>query len=394
MYHRISNPLLSNSFFLLGARGTGKTSLLERILPPSNECIWIDLLDDALYQRLLRNPEYFEEIVPKDYPPGAWIVADEIQRIPSLLNYVHRFIERRGIRCALSGSSARKLRRSGANLLAGRAFNNYLYPLTFAELGTSFNLDDVMNWGSLPLIFSLNTKDQKREYLRSYVSNYLRQEIKEEQVIRQLEPFLRFLECAAQCNGKIINASQIGRDSGTDAKAVLRYYEILSDTLLGFHLEPYHKSIRKVQSAKSKFYLFDVGVCRALRGDLTSDVSPQSYAYGDAFEHFFILECHRLRNYLRLDERAFYLRTKDDAELDLILERPRGELYAIEIKSSEQIDETRARTSLALAADLKPRATWIVSREKRARQLTDNVEVLPWQEALSRLYPGAFENRQ
>lgn len=161
------------------------------------------------------------------------VVVDEIQRIPSLLNYVHRFIEKRGLKFALSGSSARKLKRGGANMLAGRAFDNNLFPLAGTELSDDFKLQEVLTWGALPKAMLLNTAEEKRECLRSYVNNYIRQEIKEEQVVRQLEPFLRFLEAAAQCNGKIINASQIGRDSGTDAKAVIRYYEILSDTLLG-----------------------------------------------------------------------------------------------------------------------------------------------------------------
>ncbi|MFN4896002.1 MAG: ATP-binding protein [Pseudomonadota bacterium] len=390
MYHRLAKPLLSNSFFLLGARGTGKTSLLEKLFPPSERCIWIDLLDDALYQRLMRNPSYFEEIIPADLPCDSWVVADEIQRIPSLLNYVHRFIEKRGLKFALSGSSARKLKRGGANMLAGRAFNNYLFPLTSTELGDDFKLHEVLNWGSLPKTLLSNTAEEKREYLRSYVNNYIRQEIKEEQVVRQLEPFLRFLEAAAQCNGKIINASQIGRDSGTDAKAVIRYYEILSDTLLGFFLDPFHRSVRKIQTAKSKFYLFDLGVTRAMRGDLTTDVVPQSYQYGDAFEQFFILECHRLRTYLRFDERAFYLRTKDGAEIDLVIQRPGGELYAIEIKSSEEVNSERLGPFMALARDIKATATWIVSRERYARHLADSVEILPWRDALQRLYPGAF----
>jgi predicted AAA+ superfamily ATPase len=170
MYRRLAKPLLGNSFFLLGARGTGKTSLLERHFPPSERCIWIDLLDDALYQRLMRSPSYFEEIIPADLPRDSWVVADEIQRIPSLLNYVHRFIEKRGLKFALSGSSARKLKRGGANMLAGRAFDNYLYPLTSAELGEDFKLQEVLNWGALPKALLLCTAEEKREYLRSYVN--------------------------------------------------------------------------------------------------------------------------------------------------------------------------------------------------------------------------------
>lgn len=386
MYQRLCNPLTSNSFFLFGARGTGKTSLLEEIFQNKNEKVWIDLLDDELYQRLLARPSYFEELIPTTLQAGSWIIADEIQRIPSLLNYVHRLIEKRKLHFALSGSSARKLKRTTANLLAGRAFNNVLFPLTAAELGEDFDLLRVLNWGALPLVFSLTTDEERREYLRSYVTNYIRQEIKEEQIIRRLDPFVRFLEGAAQCNGDIINASKIGRDSGTDAKAIIRYYQILEDTLLGFFLDPFHRSVRKIQTEKSKFYIFDTGVKRALQGVLTSSISEQSYAFGDAFEHFFILECHRLRQYLRIDEKAYYLRTKDDVEIDLILERPQGQLYAIEIKSSENVDEGRLNSFVRLAQDLKPTAVWVASREARPRYLDNGVEILPWKEVLKRLY--------
>lgn len=360
--------------------------MLKELLPPGKHCFWFDLLEDDLYQRLVARPQIFEEIIPAEFDSSCWVVADEIQRAPGLLNYVHRLIENRGIKFALSGSSARKLRRSGANLLAGRAFNNSLFPLTCFELGSDFNLREVLNFGSLPFVFSLTDSTQKKEYLKSYVGNYLRQEIKEEQIVRKLEPFIRFLEAAAQSNGKIINASEIGRASSTDGKSVLRYYEILEDTLLGFFLEPYHRSIRKVQTDKSKFYLFDLGIKRALEQDLSSEITESSFAFGNAFEHFFIAECHRARHYLRIDERAYYLRTKDDAEIDLIIERPKGEIFAIEIKSAERVDETKLRTSINLAMDLKPRAIWIASREKHPRNLGDKVEILPWREVLHRLY--------
>lgn len=303
------------------------------------------------------------------------------------MNYIHRLIEKRKIRFALSGSSARKFKRNSANLLAGRAFNNVIFPLTSQELGKDFNLNFVLNWGALPTLFSLPGDQERREYLRSYVSNYVRQEIREEQVIRRLDPFLKFLEAAAQCNGKIINASQIGRDSGTDSKAVVRYYQILEDTLLGFYLDSYHRSVRKIQSEKSKFYLFDLGVKRALQNDLNSSISEKSYAFGNAFEHFFILECHRLRNYLRIEEKPYYLRTKDDVEIDLILERQRGESYSIEIKSSERVDENKLSGFIRLAKDMKSKHIWIASREKQPRSLGDGVEILPWQEVLARLYP-------
>ncbi len=389
MYKRLCNPLLSNSFFLFGARATGKTSLLKGLLPAGAKILWIDLLDQVLYQELLTHPERFVEMIPKDFGKNCWVVTDEIQRLPGLLNYVHKLIEERKIFFALTGSSARKLKRGGANLLAGRAFINTLHPLSYRELGKDFNLDFVLNWGSLPFVFQNQTHRHNplalKEYLRAYVAGYLREEIKEEQIVRQLDPFARFLEVAAQHNGNIINASKIARDSLTDSAAVLRYFEILADTLLGFFLEPYNRSVRKVQTAKSKFYFFDVGVRRAIEGVLDSTVVSQSSTYGQSFEHFFILECKRLSQYLKKEDRLYYIRTKDDVEIDLLIERSRKELWAIEIKSSQRVDEKEFTRSIALAKDLKVSRFLVASREPRKRYLKD-IEIWPWQEVLSELY--------
>lgn len=387
MYQRFCKPLLTNSFFLFGGRGTGKSTLLRELLPPGPRVQWFNLLDSVLYQRLVARPQLFAEMIPHEFDQDCWVVADEIQRIPELLNAVHQIMEERKIKFALTGSSARKLKRGGANLLAGRAFLNSLYPLTAHELGEDFDLDSVLRWGSLPRVFELPDIASKKEYLRSYVATYLREEIKEEQIIRQLDPFVRFLESAAQTNGQIINAAKIGRDASADTKAVLRYFQVLEDTLIGFFLEPFHTSARKVQTSKSKFYLFDTGVRRALEGTLDSDLSPGTYAYGKAFEHFFILECKRLKDYQRREDRHYYARTKDDVEIDLLIERSRKELIAIEIKSSDRVDATELRTTHALARDLKANRFIVACREPRAR-IVEGIEILPWRQVLKELYPS------
>ncbi len=326
-------------------------------------------------------------MIPKNFGKGDWVVADEIQKIPELLNYVHMLIEERKISFALTGSSARKLKRGGANLLAGRAFLNNLHPLTYRELGADFDLDFVLNWGSLPKILELRPDPLAlREYLRTYVAMYIQQEIKEEQVVRHLDPFLRFLEIAAQHNGNIVNASKIGRDSGTDYNAVLRYFEILSDTLLGFYLDPYHRSVRKIQTAKSKFYFFDVGVKKSIEGTLESQVMPRTYAYGKAFEHFFICEAFRLRDYSRSSAQFYYVRTKDDVEIDLLVEKNKNELWAIEIKSSENVDANETKKIIPLAKDLRVTKILVASREKHKRSFPD-FEIWPWQDVLNELFP-------
>ncbi|MEK7399783.1 MAG: DUF4143 domain-containing protein, partial [Candidatus Poribacteria bacterium] len=336
---------------------------------------------------LIFKPNKFLEMIPKSFGNKDWIIIDEVQRIPELLNSVHMLIEEKKIKFALTGSSARKLKRGGANLLAGRAFLNSIHPLTSRELGSDFQLDDVLNFGSLPHLFSFKDIESKKEYLRTYVATYLREEIMEEQIIRRLDPFVRFLESAAQCNGQIINAAKIGRDALSDKKAVLRYFQVLTDTLTGFFIEPYHTSVRKVQTAKSKFYFFDPGITRSLQGALDSSLVPRSYAYGRAFEHFFILECLKLKDYLRKEDRFYYSRTKDGVEIDLLIERSRKELIALEIKSSTQVDESELRPALSLAEDLKVKRFIVACREDRPRK-AGVIEILPWRQVLEQLYPA------
>ncbi len=340
------------------------------------------MLDDEEARQYLLRPALLEERVPAD---GSWVVIDEVQRVPSLLNYVHRLIEKRKTKFALTGSSARKLKRGAANLLAGRAFLNYLHPLTSVELSKAFDLNMALHWGTLPKLFSLANDLERREYLRTYCHTYLREEIKEEQIIRQVEPFVRFLEVAAQCNGEPLNFSKIGRDSGTDPKAVERYYQILEDTLVGFFLNPFHRSIRKRQTQRSKFYFFDVGVKRSLEGSLQVPLLPRTSEFGKAFEHFLILECMRLNDYLRKEYRFSYLRTKDDLEIDLVIERPGKKLVLLEIKSADRVDEMEISRLANLRSDLNPCELWIASQEKIPRTI-GKTEILPWQTVLNRLY--------
>lgn len=396
MYPRQCKPLMTRSFFLFGPRGVGKTTFLRQLFQetlessadPSGRVLWIDLLeaDEALV--FSRAPQELQRRIDALATP-AWVVVDEVQKVPALLDEVHRLTEapqyKGRVKFALTGSSARKLKRGRANLLAGRAFVNSLHPLTESELGKSFSLDEVLHWGSLPSIFSFQTHLERKEYLRTYTSTYLKEEIKEEQLVRKIDPFLRFLEVAAQTNGEILNFSKVARDSGTDPKAVERYFEILSDTLLGFFLDPFHGSIRKRQSQKAKFYLFDTGVKRALEFALDSPIPPGSSLYGRAFEHFIVLECKRLNDYHRMDFRFSYLRTKDDLEVDLIVERPGKKTALVEIKSSQNVDLTDLRKLSKIAGDFKNAEAFVFCRESYPRRVED-VSVLPWELGISRLF--------
>ncbi|MGK5089027.1 AAA family ATPase [Bdellovibrionota bacterium FG-2] len=370
---------------MFGGRGSGKSTLLKTILSDDKSLLWYDLLNEELARQLLLDPMLLERQVLAQKP--KWVVIDEIQKVPALLNVVQRLIENQSILFALTCSSARKLKREGANLLAGRAFVNYLHPLTQRELGDDFNLETILPWGSLPKTLSFTGELERREFLKAYVSTYLKEEIKEEQVIRKLEPFIRFIEIAAQCNGQPINSSKIGRGAGVDAKAIDRYFEILTDTLLGFFLPPFDRSVRKRQLQRSKFYFFDLGVKRALENQLTVPLMPQTYGYGRAFEHFFILECIRYNDYYRKDYRFSYLRTKDNLEIDLIIERPGKPLVLLEIKSSTNVDDVELSKLQPILEKLAPCELWIASQEKAERRLKkgDGL-VLPWMEALERLF--------
>ncbi len=384
MYQRLCKPLKSESFFMFGPRGSGKRSLIKELFSKQNT-LWINLLDSENYRQYLARPQLLEEQALAK--PWNWIVIDEVQKVPALLDHVHHLIESHQLKFILTGSSTRKLKRDGANLLAGRAFVNFLHPLTSWELKSDFQLDKILNWGSLPKLTHLEQEIEYREFLKAYIHTYIKEEIKEEQAVRNIEPFVKFLEVAAQMNGKILNYSKIARDSGTNSKAVERYYEVLSDTLIGFFLEPYHQSVRKRQTQHAKFYFFDIGVTKALNNGLTIPTVPGTIQYGDAFEQFYILECIRLNDYLRKDLKFSYLRTKDDLEIDLIVERPGKRKVLIEIKSTTTVDNQDISRMKAIKEDLSPCEFWFVSREKTAR-VVDDIQVLPWDESLKKLFDG------
>lgn len=385
MLNRLSNPLLSRSFFLFGARGTGKTTLLKRLLT-QDEALFINLLLPSHYDELALEPELLiakAEALPADV---RWIVIDEVQKLPRLLDIVHHLIEDRKLRFALTGSSARKLKRGSANLLAGRASVYNLFPFTSWELEEQCNLQDALEWGTLPALSSITSREEKTEFLESYAYTYLKEEIGQEQIVRKLEPFRKFLAVAAQCNAKIINYKKISEDVGVSAVTIKSYFEILEDTLIGFFLEPYHQSIRKSQRQSPKFYLFDAGVERALSRCLDVPLKQGTYAFGVAFESFFVNEVFRLNQYHRKGFQLSYLRTKDDAEVDLILSGRKGTPpILIEIKSARLIKESDARNLRAFAADIPKSKAILVSLDPSAKKFA-NVIALPWQQALKEIF--------
>jgi predicted AAA+ superfamily ATPase len=384
MISRLINPLKTSSFFLFGARGTGKSTFLRQHFPQDDTVMWIDLLDPEQEDRLSRSPRELAERLEATAGKVQWVVLDEIQKVPRLLDVVHGRIETAGTRFAMTGSSARKLKREGTNLLAGRAFIHNLFPLTHRELGSDFDLDAALMYGTLPGLLKFTGNGEKAAFLRAYALTYLREEVWAEHLVRKLDPFRKFVEIAAQCNGEIVNFANISRDVGADIKTVQSYFEILEDTLFGFLLEPFHRSIRKRQRQAPKFYLFDPGVRRALDRTLTVELKPGTYAYGKAFEHFVIIEALRLSAYRQNDFRFSYLRTKDGAEIDLIVERPGAPVALLEIKSSERIDERDTKSLERLAADIPDAEAFCLSRDPVSRRI-GSVTALPWQQGLTEL---------
>lgn len=375
---------------LLGARNTGKSTLIAEQFN-SESTFLIDLLDTQEEDRFARDPEQLSQIVAALPKKISHVVIDEIQKNPRLLNVVQRLMKKHDKFFVMTGSSARKLKSGAANLLAGRAFVYHLFPFTAIELGEQFNLIDALQWGTLPQIFQHDENSLRREFLNAYAHTYLKEEVWAEHLIRKLDPFRSFLEAAAQSNGKIINFSNISRDVGVDDKTIQTYYSILVDTLVGFLLEPYHGSFRKRLSGKPKFYFFDPGITRALAKLTTVPLAPQTNAYGNAFEHFIILECMRLADYSRSDFRFSYLRTTSDAEIDLIVERPGKPLLCIEIKSSTNVNSTDISVFQRLCKDIPHCEAICLSNDKYAKVL-DNVTVFPWQQGLEKFFLTTKEN--
>jgi predicted AAA+ superfamily ATPase len=383
MVPRLISPLPEHSFFLFGARGTGKTTFLKEYFKHSTT-LWIDLLEPEQEDRYARNPSELSQQIAADQQYLEWVVIDEVQKVPKLLDIVHGMVEKENIRFALTGSSARRLKKDTVNLLAGRAFVYNLFPLTHRELGPRLDLDQALRYGTLPTLLSLNIEEEYQAYLRAYSLTYLKEEVWAEHLIRKLNPFRRFLEVAAQSNGEIINYSNIARDVGADHKTVVSYFEILEDTLLGFILEPFHLSIRKRQLQSPKFYFFDPGIVRALTRMLTVPLKPKTYAYGRAFEQFVINEIFRLNSYQQKDYRFSYLNTKDGVEIDLIVERPGQATVLVEIKSTVQVTEQDVRQLARFKKDLPNSEAFCLSQDP-VKKMINGILTFPWKEGIKAL---------
>ena len=385
MIQRKLNPSKINSYFLFGPRGTGKTTFLSKLYSP-DDTLFVDLLNIDLIDELLLDSSRFQALIDQPEHIHKRVVVDEVQKYPRLLDVVHQQIQQKKRQFILTGSSSRRLKQTGVNLLAGRAWTYHLYPFTSEELGDRFDLKKALQWGGLPEASLAEDPLSAREFLNAYVGTYLEKEIQQEQWVRNLEPFRKFLAIAAQMNGKIINKSSIAREVRIDDVTVARYFEIVEDTLLGFFLPAYHHSIRKAQKQAPKFYWIDPGIVRALNRTLSVELLPQTSAWGEAFEHWVILEFKKNASYQRLDWEFSYIRTKDDVEIDLIITRPGQNPLFVEIKSKTQVHESDAKALETLGIDLNSKAEkWLLSNDP-IEQKFGSTRALFWKDALRELF--------
>jgi len=367
------NVLLDKkSHFLLGPRQTGKTFLIRHTL--KNARVY-DLLDAETYLALSRNPgRISEELQPQD----RVVVIDEIQRLPELLNEVHRLIETRGIRFLLTGSSARKLRRGGINLLGGRARTKYLHPLTYKELNRHFDLLMAIERGLIPSIYF---SDDPRADLQAYAGSYLQQEILAEGATRNMPAFSRFLRVAALCNATLVNFTNVANDAQVARTTVYEYFEILKDTLILYELPAWRKSKKRKPLASSKYYFFDVGAVAVLQGRKFRADTPE---FGEAFETYLMHESKSFSDYIS-GEQLCYWRSTSGFEVDFII----GDHTAVEIKAKKNLSPNDIKPLRMLAEEGKLKRYICVSLEPRRRKVS-NIDILPYREFLDLLWDKAY----
>ena len=363
-----------DSVFLWGARQVGKSTLVKSVYP--NAKIY-DLLKSDEYTRLLRRPQLLREEL-LSFGEETLVVIDEIQKIPQLLDEVHWLIVNRGIRFILCGSSARKLKRIGTNLLGGRAMSVKLYPLVSAEI-PDFDLVRGINHGMLPRHY-LAANPKKR--LEAYIGTYLKEEIQDEAVVRQLAAFNRFLDVAAQSNGEIINYKNIAQDCGVSAVTVKEYFAILQQTLIGYMLPAFTDSKKRRAITAPKFYYFDVGVANHLLH--RSNLQQGSVDFGHAFEHLMIQELIAYLSYSESDKALSYWRTANGYEVDAVIGNG---LVAIEFKSSEEVQSKHTKGLKAFAEEYADARLIVVSMDINPRIL-NGVEILPAMDFLKLLWAG------
>lgn len=363
----------NNAAFLWGPRKVGKTTLLHQQFPTAK---FYDLLDTDLKTALLITPSRLRQEILASKPP--LVIIDEIQKVPALLDEVHWCLENTSTKFILCGSSARKLKHGAANLLGGRAWRFELFPLTTKEI-LKPDLIKILNNGLIPKHY---LADNANRSLRSYVLDYINEEINAEALTRNVPSFAKFLDAVALTHGELINYSNIGRDCGVSPKTVREYYQILEDTLMGHTLNPWRKSKNRRLIETAKFYLFDTGVAKALKG--LSTIEPKTEEYGRSFEHFLIEEVRAYLSYKEKGHPMSFWRTSTGLEVDLIV----GNLdLAVEFKAVDNVKSTHLKGLHALNDDQNVKKLFLVCCEARSRKL-GNILVLPWKDFCDMLWNG------
>ena len=381
MYDRLLNLPVNHrdSLFLLGPRGTGKTVWLKNNV---QDAIYLDLLDFTVYSPLLANPGRLQEKIPKNYE--GWVIIDEIQRIPELLNEVHRLIEHQHVRFILTGSSARKLKRHGINLLAGRALHYAMHPLVPQEMNGQFSLAHALALGLLPAIY---TYADPARYLSTYIQTYLQEEIIQEGLTRNLTAFTRFLEVASFSQGATINATEIAREVGVDRQVIQNYFSILEELLIAHRIPAFTKRAKRRLIQKDRFYYFDAGVYRYLRpkGILDSPAEIEGAGLETCFMQVFLA----LNDYYRWNKQLYYWRTSNGLEVDFVVYGETG-LWAFEIKHTQHITPRMLRGLKEFQQDY-PMAYCYVLYLGQETLYFDGITVYPMEWALNYL-PAVFQD--
>lgn len=367
-------------FFLFGPRQTGKTTLVRNTFS-GDRLFEINLLETNTYTQLKANPSILSSEIKALKPTFTHIFIDEVQKIPELLDEVQVLIDQKiAQKFIISGSSARKLKRGQANLLGGRAWKELLFPLTLDELPENYYLEQILSRGTLvPNVIAENDYEAGKN-LRSYSEIYLNEEIIAEGVTRNLGAFIRFLKIAAQCNGEQLNFANIARDVSMSAPTVKDYFTILEETLIGSFLPSFSFSERKRFKISPKFYFFDTGVLRALQGQLSAELSPQTFAYGNYFETWVINQVQILSSYFEKDLKLSFLRTANDVEVDLVIETPLGQIVGVEIKTKQAPDQRDFASGFTALKSVAPQAKCICVYPGKNPRSIEGVSILPYKD--------------
>ncbi len=373
MYTRLLKPDTQNSLFLFGPRGTGKTTWVKQTYP---HAVYLDLLEAELYNALLANPQRLSKYYPQDFTD--YVIIDEIQRVPQLLNEVHRQIEKNHVKFILTGSSPRKLRKSGQNLLGGRALTYHLHPLTAVELGNDFDLTKSVQFGQLP---SAYRQDNPKKYLKSYVQTYLEEEISQEGLTRNLPAFARFLETASFSQGSVINIAGIAREALIDRKITENYFCILEDLLIGYRLPVFRKKAKRILIAHPKFYFFDVGVYQAIRP--MGPLDGPEVAQGIVLESLFLQDLIAVNQALELGNTVYFYRTDEGTEVDFVVYGERG-IKAFEIKRTQQYSSHHLRGLRAFAKDYPDAKCYLIYNGNKHMH-EGSIEIIPFEQAIKTL---------